>query len=70
MTFDMNNPDDAAIKIATQYLDYFEEKYRRENPCPSCGSHNVGIEIHSINGAHMSGAEWCNECGWAKETES
>lgn len=44
------------------------EKYRKENPCPHYGSHNVDIDIDCINGSDMSGSEWCNDCGWKRET--
>jgi hypothetical protein len=47
-----------------------EERYQKENPCPVCGSHNTHIEINYINGPHMSGSEYCDDCGWVKETVS
>lgn len=67
---DLNDPNDPAVKMAKRYMDFIYEKYCRENPCPVCGSHNVDIELNWMNGAHMSGSEWCNECGWKKDTET
>lgn len=47
-----------------------DQKYRDENPCPACGSHNVDFDIMYISGPHSGWIEWCNDCGWEKRTES
>ena len=64
----MNNPNDPAVIRARAVMAWQLKQYREKNPCPKCGSHNVDIELNCISGPHMSGSEWCNDCGWKKET--
>lgn len=65
--FDLNDPD---VINARAVMAWQLKQYRENNPCPKCGSHNVDIELDCISGAHMSGSEWCNDCGWRKETRA
>lgn len=44
-----------------------QEKYKENNPCPMCGSHNVDYDLNWINGKDSRWVEWCNDCGWKKE---
>jgi transcription elongation factor Elf1 len=61
--------EEESLRIAQKIMDNCLKKYQRENPCPKCGSHNVDIDIDTINGVSMSGSEWCNDCGWRKVTK-
>ena len=46
------------------------KRYREENSCPECGSHNVDFDILYISGPRSGWIEWCNDCGWEKETKT
>lgn len=59
-----------ALKLAREFMAHCMSQYKEQNPCPKCGSHNVDIEINNINGAEMSGSEWCNDCGWRNDTNT
>ena len=58
------------MKTVNSIFEEANKKYREENPCPRCGSHEVGFDITFINGPHSGWIEWCNSCGWKKRTES
>ena len=60
--------DSEAMKFARGVMDRIDREYREKNPCPDCGSHNVDHEIIWINGPHVCGDEWCNDCGWKERT--
>lgn len=64
------NEDDKAMKIAQAIMDKAAKKYRDENPCPECGSHDVELDILYISGPRSGWVEWCNTCGWKRETKT
>ena len=65
---DLNNHNPPAMVRATRFMQRCEEKYQRENPCPQCGSHNTHLEPTAISGAYSAWVEWCDDCGWKKES--
>jgi hypothetical protein len=62
--------DKDAINRATRIMDVMEKRYQDEHPCPKCGSHNVHIEINGLGGGNVDGSEWCEDCGWRKDTNT
>lgn len=68
MIIKLNETD---IDIASGFLNrLFSDDYQKENPCPDCGSHNVEIDIGGLGDGYLFGEEWCNDCGWQKETST
>jgi ribosomal protein L37AE/L43A len=59
-----------ALEQATRFMDAMEKQYQDNHPCPKCGSHNVHIEINGLGGGNVDGSEWCDDCGWKKETNT
>jgi|WetSurMetagenome_2_1015567.scaffolds.fasta_scaffold114924_3 DNA-directed RNA polymerase subunit RPC12/RpoP len=49
------DPEDPIMKAVEKYSEECDEKFKKEHPCPKCGSHNVDIDW----GTPM----WCNDCG-------
>jgi len=63
--------DNDTIDVATQFLDrLFSDDYQDKYPCPDCGSHNVEIDIGGLGDGYLFGDEWCNDCGWSKNTST
>lgn len=62
------NIEDEFMKKAVSFFKQCEEKYQKENPCPKCGSHNTHFEPTAISGPNSSWSEWCDDCGWSKES--
>jgi ribosomal protein L37AE/L43A len=60
----------SAVQQATRFMDAMEKKYQQNHPCPQCGSHNVHIEINGLGGGNVDGSEWCDDCGWKKDTNT
>jgi Zn finger protein HypA/HybF involved in hydrogenase expression len=50
------DPDDPIVKSVKKHMDACDIKFKADNPCPKCGSHNVDIDL----GTPM----WCVDCGW------
>ena len=48
--------DDPIVQGVKTLMDACDTKFKADNPCPKCGSHNVDIDL----GTPM----WCNDCGW------
>ena len=48
-------PDDPIMKTVKKHMDECDEKFKAENPCPKCGSHNVDCDLMT--------PMWCNDCG-------
>lgn len=47
-----------------------KKKYQYENPCPNCKSHNTHLEPIAINGPDSCWVEYCDDCGWERETST
>jgi len=62
--------EDEFMKKARRIFEAAEEKYRKDHPCPKCGSHNVDFDITYICGPYSGWVEWCNDCGWKKVTDT
>ena len=50
------DPDNPKMVAIEKYMKEYNEKFKKKNPCPKCGSHNVDIDL----GTPM----WCNDCGY------
>lgn len=48
--------DDPIMKAVEKHMNECDEKFRRNNPCPKCGSHNVDLDWGT--------PIWCNDCGY------
>ena len=70
MMSDFLSPDETMKENIARFFDNLRKEYQEKNPCPNCGSHNVEIEITTISNALVAGIEWCNDCGWEKETNT
>jgi hypothetical protein len=47
--------DDPTMKIVQKHMDACDKKFKEENPCPKCGSHNVDVDCGT--------PIWCEDCG-------
>ena len=50
------DPEDPIVKSVKKYMNDCEKKFKENNPCPKCGSHNVDVDW----GTQV----WCNDCGY------
>ena len=56
--FGLNTPNNESIIRAREFVDACERKFRKENPCPKCGSHNVNIDWGTPIFCLDCGHEW------------
>ena len=49
------DPDDPVVKAVEKYMNTCDENFKKNNPCPKCGSHNVDLDWGT--------PIWCNDCG-------
>ena len=47
--------NDPIVIRVKKYMDDCNKKFKDENPCPKCGSHDVDCDWGSPT--------WCNNCG-------
>jgi hypothetical protein len=67
---ELNDPNSPAMIRAKRYMDACEKEYQNKNPCPNCKSHNTHLEPVCINGPESIWVEYCDDCGWERETNT
>jgi DNA-directed RNA polymerase subunit RPC12/RpoP len=50
------DPEDPEMKAIGERMDECDKKFKAENPCPKCGSHNVDIDLGT--------PIFCKDCGY------